>query len=174
MASLPSSSRVLSTFVCHNPQCMSRCKSFANERGYTMHFQRLPACFDFVRQETMQVIPNRKRMYTPANEITVSSSKRASVLRCEMVNDTADVFPATFSGALNDGKNTTREHSSGSPPDHFDFENDDNNMCHMDTSLFTSDQKWTIALLKLLDDMNAPDYAFTGTYCFLAKVYKQG
>ena len=26
---------------------------------------------------------------------------------------------------------------------------------------FTSDQKWTIALLKLLDDMNAPDYAFT-------------
>ena len=27
--------------------------------------------------------------------------------------------------------------------------------------LFTCDQKWTIALLKLLDDMNAPDYAFT-------------
>ena len=26
--------------------------------------------------------------------------------------------------------------------------------------LFTNDQKWTIALLKLLDDMNAPDYAY--------------
>ncbi len=26
--------------------------------------------------------------------------------------------------------------------------------------MFTCDQKWTIALLKLLDDMNAPDYAF--------------
>ena len=26
--------------------------------------------------------------------------------------------------------------------------------------VFTSDQKWTIALLKLLDDINAPDYAF--------------
>ena len=26
--------------------------------------------------------------------------------------------------------------------------------------MFTTDQKWTIALLKLLDDMNAPDYAF--------------
>ena len=25
--------------------------------------------------------------------------------------------------------------------------------------MFTSDQKWTIALLKLLDNMNAPDYA---------------
>jgi hypothetical protein len=26
---------------------------------------------------------------------------------------------------------------------------------------FTSDQKWTIALVKVLDDMNAPDHAFT-------------
>ena len=26
--------------------------------------------------------------------------------------------------------------------------------------MFTSDQKWSIVLLKLLDDMNAPDYAF--------------
>ncbi|KAI2492859.1 hypothetical protein MHU86_21672 [Fragilaria crotonensis] len=26
--------------------------------------------------------------------------------------------------------------------------------------LYTDDQKWTVALLKLLDDMNAPDYAF--------------
>ena len=27
--------------------------------------------------------------------------------------------------------------------------------------MFTTDQKWTIALLKILDDINAPDYAFT-------------
>ena len=26
--------------------------------------------------------------------------------------------------------------------------------------LHTSDQKWTVALLKILDDMHAPDYAF--------------
>ena len=26
--------------------------------------------------------------------------------------------------------------------------------------LFSNEQKWTIALLKLLDDMNAPDYAY--------------
>ncbi|KAI2493626.1 hypothetical protein MHU86_20914 [Fragilaria crotonensis] len=26
--------------------------------------------------------------------------------------------------------------------------------------LYTDNQKWTVALLKLLDDMNAPDYAF--------------
>ena len=27
--------------------------------------------------------------------------------------------------------------------------------------MFTTDQKWTVVLLKLLDDINAPDYAFT-------------
>ena len=27
--------------------------------------------------------------------------------------------------------------------------------------MFTTDQKWTVTLLKLLDDINAPDYAFT-------------
>ena len=29
-----------------------------------------------------------------------------------------------------------------------------------DPFMFTTDQKWTIVLPKLLDDMNAPDYAF--------------
>jgi hypothetical protein len=28
---------------------------------------------------------------------------------------------------------------------------------------YSTDQKWTVALLKLLDDMNAPDYAFHAT-----------
>ena len=26
--------------------------------------------------------------------------------------------------------------------------------------MYTTEQKWTVALLKLLDDINAPDYAF--------------
>jgi hypothetical protein len=40
----------LSVFVCHNPHCMSRRKSFATEKAFTMHFQRSPPCFEFVRQ----------------------------------------------------------------------------------------------------------------------------
>ena len=31
--------------------------------------------------------------------------------------------------------------------------------CHPSLA-YTTDQKWTVALLKVLDDMNAPDYAF--------------
>ena len=29
-----------------------------------------------------------------------------------------------------------------------------------DAQMHTTEQKWTVALLKILDDMNAPDYAF--------------
>ena len=29
-----------------------------------MHFQKSPACFDFVCQEAKQAVPNRKRMHT--------------------------------------------------------------------------------------------------------------
>ena len=55
---------------------MSRRKAFANERGYTMHFQKSPSCFDFVRQETMGAIANRKRMHSSANDTTVSCPKK--------------------------------------------------------------------------------------------------
>ena len=137
-----------------------------------MHFQKSPACFDFVCQETTRAVPNRKRTHTSNNDTTVSSSKKLSVLRCEMVNTTANVLSATYNDTLDDENNPMGEH------DHVDFEtndnNKDNNNVFEDTNnktktrvilthpfLFTSDQKWTIALLKLLDDMHAPDYAFT-------------
>jgi hypothetical protein len=74
-----------------------------------------------------------------------------------------------------DGRNTTGEHNID--PDYFENtdNNDDNNNNVLDGTtndaktriilthpfFFTSDQKWTIALLKLLEDMNALDYAFT-------------
>ena len=35
-----------------------------------------------------------------------------------------------------------------------------NNTCHCPSLAYTTNQKWTIGLLKVLDDMNAPDYAF--------------
>jgi hypothetical protein len=62
-----------------------------------------------------------------------------------------------------------------SPADDSEFVADDNDTGYswerMDTTtsipadkaspwLYTTDQKWTIALLKLLEDMNAPEYAF--------------
>ena len=79
-----------------------------------------------------------------------------------------------------------------SDPDHFDYEYDDNNEANKngfddatnDTKtritlthhplFFTSDQKWTIALLKLLDNMNAPDYAFTAVLKWARGASKEG
>ena len=154
---------------------MSRRKAFANERGYTMHFQKSPSCLDFVRQETMGAIVNRKREHSFVNNTTVSSSKKTSILRCEMVN-TAKVDPSTTDSATLKDDNHTMDDN-----DHVvDYKDGDNNEAnhHFDVLenttaegetrvilthpfFFTCDHKWTIALMKLLDDMNAPDYAFT-------------
>ena len=129
-------------------------------------------------------------MHTPANDTTVSSSKKASVLRCEMVNNAAIFLPATYSGVLDDKRNTTGEEHN-SDPDHFDFENDDNKEANNNVFddatndskariilthpfLFTSDQKWTITLLKLLNDMNAPDYACTAVLKLAQGASKEG
>jgi hypothetical protein len=34
-------------FVCFNPYCNSRLKCFADEKGYTMHFELSPSCFHY-------------------------------------------------------------------------------------------------------------------------------
>ena len=39
---------------------------------------------------------------------------------------------------------------------------------------YTTDQKWTVALLKLLDDVNAPDYLFTKILTWAQKAKADG
>ena len=65
-----------SAFVCHNPHCMSRQKSFASEKAFTMHFQRSPPCLAFVRQEERSTIARPaglKRFDEMLNETICSS-----------------------------------------------------------------------------------------------------
>ncbi|KAI2507842.1 hypothetical protein MHU86_6622 [Fragilaria crotonensis] len=82
-----------------------------------------------------------------------ASSQRAVPLRCDFVNDN---FSSSGSTAfpIEDGN----FHHVPCPP----------NMPHQSCAVppppvsfpFSTNQKWTVALLKLLNDMNAPDYAF--------------
>ena len=155
MASLPSSS-VLSTFVCHNPQCMSRCKSFENERGYTMHFRKSPACFDFVRQETMQVIPNCKCMQVPKKhqywDVKWSTTtKQMSCLQhivvywmikgIQRVNTTVIMIILILRMMTTSKPTIMYSMTQLMIPRHVSF-------WHI--PFFPSDQKWTIALLKFI------------------------
>ena len=159
------------SFVCFNPYCNSRLKCFANEKGYTMHFELSPSCFQyFCEHNEASLKPpagsptvGRKRNSMASYNATFTTTKRASLLRHHMVND---VFTAkqdtcyqgtedindSFDVVDNDETDNAAiaEPDISQRPEVFPF----------DPFMFTTDQKWTIALLKLLDDMNAPDYAF--------------
>ena len=47
-------SAMLPDFVCHNPFCGSRRKSFLNEKAYAMHVERAPECLQYLRQQQEQ------------------------------------------------------------------------------------------------------------------------
>ena len=165
----------LSVFVCHNPHCMSRSKSFATEKAFTIHFQRSPPCFEFVRQaqaKTPSAI-GQHRAEATFDDTVFSSTKRHKQLRCEIVNDIANSAVAplpcvTSKMELSDNHDDavlddmqhdieilvddTTNTSASCPTQH--------NRIASSQFMFSTDQKWTISLLKILDDMNAPDYAF--------------
>ena len=139
-----------------------------------MHFGRSPACLEFFHQSAPV---GNKRAPPGASDAIFTSSKRASVLRRDVVNSMphdARQFPTEAASATID---VPPPPSNPALSDDLEFpivneEKEGYNWEHIDTVptvplakaepwLYTTDQKWTIALLKLLDDMNAPDYAFT-------------
>ena len=82
-----------SHFVCHNPHCNSRLKCFANEKGYTMHFQLSPSCFQYFCQHgtassnaPLHAVGTKRNILESSNA-TITTTKRPSLLRHHMVND---------------------------------------------------------------------------------------
>jgi hypothetical protein len=101
----------------------------------------------------------------------VTNNKKASVLRREMVNEIALFCDRDNEIGFSDAA------ACSLPCDdedaHFDSKGDSFNAatftfqppeeCAVLNSsgfMYTTKQKWTVTLLKLLDDINAPDYAF--------------
>ena len=165
-----------SRFVCFNPQCPNRRKSFASEKGLTVHFQRSPDCLSYVRNSRVLSVSARQPKQSVASMFVSSTAKRTAVLRRNINND---LFHNTQAIAtINTTTNT--EHDDNEMCDDNSFAINDcafdesntatfsasqqlmptQNLPSQETWLFTNEQKWTIALLKMLDDMNAPDYAF--------------
>ncbi len=156
-----------------------------------------PLCVTFLAPQgtARNAIPSggQKRGQSPvANDAKVTSTKRTSLLRRDVVNDVAQCKPSSFAAFMledfmNNGARLERSAQG------LDIDIDDSFNIADDTDLdaaptyiwqnvevpaipsaphyiptlplvmFTRDQKWTIALLKLLVDMNAPDYAFAST-----------
>ena len=145
---------------------------FDTAKALSIHFSRSSSCaqFDQVQQK------RKRELLHP--DVLFHSTKQAKALRCEFVNanyhiSTLTAEPARLHPFLN--------------PDYDDFAvNDDmhdlfepvrnggdavalleapdiptilSDAGHVPL-MYTTDQKWTVGLLKILDDMNAPDYAF--------------
>jgi hypothetical protein len=167
---------MLSLFVCYNPHCMSRRNSFATEKAFTMHFQRSPLCLEFVRREQTHP-PTAPIVQHCANatfdDTVFTTTNRPRQLRCEIVNDISHLAPPSLPFAAL--PNLTSEIEEETILD--DMQHDiqilvddtiEETSCPMQhdtiassqSFMFSTDQKWTISLLKILDDINAPDYAF--------------
>ena len=92
--SLPMSSNLsalvaASAYVCHNPHCTSRRTSFASEKAFTMHCQRSTACLLFIRDEVHGSATSTTTTSHAAsiNNPIKTSTKQASLLRCEVINE---------------------------------------------------------------------------------------
>jgi hypothetical protein len=118
----------------------------------------VPACLQVINQvlslTTVCLRPSHpiSSLVEDANALYLSS-QRAVPLRCDFVNDNFSTSGSTAQ-PFDDGSACRfpvpphAPHPAGalpSPPVFFPY---------------STDQKWTVALLKVLDDLNAPDYAF--------------
>ena len=174
-------SQSCAVFVCFNSHCVSRHNSFATEKAFTMHLQRSPLCLAFVHCDRQRISQpcKGKRVNATFADTVVTCTKRPKALRCEIVNDALDDLSANaVSGApllqfelemddnndaiFDDAKNIQMlMHDANDEPSDIDC------VCPTEADtikesqfMFSTDQKWTISLLKILDNMNAPDYAF--------------
>ncbi len=146
---------------------------FDTAKALSIHFSQSSSCAQFD-----QVQQKRKRELLLNPDVLFQSTKQAKVLRCEFVNAnyhismlTADpkslhplVNPDDDDIAVNDDMHdlleTVRDGGDAvallEAPDNLPIPSVAGHVPLM----YTTDQKWTVGLLKILDDMNPPDYAF--------------
>ena len=135
-----------------------------------MHFQLSPSCFQyFCKHGTASLnspshaVDTKQNSISESNNATVMTTKRQSLLRHRMVNDISHTVQNVL--LVN---NEEQEHSFDAVDNHVNDYSSNAVTAMLPTAevfpfepyMFTTDQKWTPALLNFLDDMNAPDYAF--------------
>ena len=172
-----------SAYVCHNPHCTSRRTSFAREKAVTMHCQRSPACLVFIRNTVRGTATTTNNTTSHSTDVehkatsvinpVMTCTKRASLLYCEVINE-QHVADGTAMDFLLSNDDTNQDDYLNA----LDMANNHDSDAYESEGIviprpatppplstqplmFSTDQKWTVALLKLLDNMNVPDYAFT-------------
>ena len=136
---------------CPNPLCTSKKHgTFVSARGLSSHLAISLVCQNYMDH---QPSPQSKRhcITTPnvtGNDIQSYSILAPPVLACHNVNPFYPTMNDTGCFPIDEDVNLEST-SSGNP-----F------TTNQPTFVYTCSQKWTIALLKVLDTINAPDHAF--------------
>jgi hypothetical protein len=139
--------------------------------AFTQHIGRLVSCQQFVQGHLVGTASLHCMTSNNAEASSVvTNNKKPSVLRREMVNEIPIFIDRRNEIEFSDAACTLPCDDEDA---HFDSEGDSFDAttftfqrpeeCAVLTSsgfMYTTEQKWTVALLKLLDDINAPDYAF--------------
>ena len=139
--------------------------------AFTQHIGRSVSCQQFVQGHLVGTASLLCMTSDNAEASSVvTNNKKPSVLRREMVNEIAIFSDRHNEIEFSDAACTLPCDDEDA---HFDSEGDSFDAttftfqppeeCAVLTSsgfMYTTEQKWTVALLKLLDDINAPDYAF--------------
>jgi hypothetical protein len=172
-----------SAIYCHHPFCPKQHKAFATEAAFTTHLVTMPHCFAYLVSNNAgnhcQLSAGQAiaRTVDPLSRTRiVRPNKRPCVLRRHVVNalppeprlpvqhvshapvvapyDVPDLSDVVCDGSVDQHDSDCFDALPNTcvPPEH--------------QFVYSTDQKWTVALLKLLDNMNAPDYAFGAILCW--------
>ena len=165
---------------CPNPLCPKTTKTFVSERSFTQHLQNHKAC------ATFSMLPpssckHDDRTTQPASTAATTSTKRPRLLRRDLVSEeylsakqlehdsASQCFDLNQSTLQCDIYNDTIADQNPQPvfDEHCAMQHQQAEPQfaaaggHGTSAIHSVNQKWTVALLKVLNDMNAPDYAFS-------------
>ena len=151
------------SFTCGNPFCARSNKTFLNERGFNLHLRRAPSCASFVEQRQRE---RNAIVHSVNNEVHInlkSTQQPASLHRDWLNHGMIDIPHASNTPFCNVLKE--QEVDAFESIDHVDFDDvppaiSVSVIPSKSQYICTKEEKWTVALLKLVDDLNLSDESF--------------
>ena len=149
------------TYMCSNPHCTGRRCHFLSEKAFGIHLQSSTTCFRFLQQQQMHADSEGKPTASQSLNVHTDSVQAAAQVQYFSTSGT-QLLKRDFTNVFSDDI---------SQQDITVAMLDGNKLCtpiHSDQTrstmgavqMHTTEQKWTVALLKILDDMYASDNVF--------------
>ena len=179
------------SMICNNPGCPLIGKLFCSESALSQHMARSAGCTAFLLHQQQKMasgscpLQSNKRHRTTS--VIAASANKASALQSHFVNN-AMITGSNLVGEHNDNdspvngwydENATGRSPTGTSASTTNFPTDssiynDSSENIQTVSPYTVPQKWTVELLKILDEFNAPDQAFEEIIRWAQGAYKDG